>query len=153
MRVSTRGRYAVRAVLDLAMNFNEEPVPLAEISKRQGISLFYLEQLFNKMKKSGLVISKKGAGGGYVLSRSPRDITVGDIVRSVEGPIAPVRCAAEGKLAQCSRIEICPTTGLWKQLGDKIENFLDSITIRELCEEAAACAKAENGAAASKLTV
>jgi Rrf2 family transcriptional regulator, cysteine metabolism repressor len=141
MRISTRGRYAVRAVLDLAMNGGDAPVPLTEISKRQNISLFYLEQLFNKMKRDGLVTSKKGAGGGYALSRSARDITVGDIIRCVEGPIMPVRCAEERDGGSCPRIDQCPTSGLWKQLGDKIENFLDSITLKELSEEAAACEK------------
>jgi Rrf2 family transcriptional regulator, cysteine metabolism repressor len=144
VRVSTRGRYAVRAVLDLAVNCSNSPVPLTEISKRQDISLFYLEQLFNKLKKSGLVRSKKGAGGGYVLARSTREITVGDIIRCVEGPIVPVLCLADDKRGPCPRIEGCPTTGLWKQLGVKIENFLDSVTIKELCEEAEKCKKAES---------
>ena len=147
MRVSTRGRYAVRAVLDLAMNGSDTPVPLTEIAKRQGISLFYLEQLFNKLKKADIVHSKKGAGGGYVLARSSREITVGDVMRSVEGPIAPVHCATDSKRGRCPRMDECPTTGLWKQLGDKIENFLDSITIRELCDEAASCKKPENAPA------
>ncbi len=136
MRVSTRGRYGVRAVLDLAMNDSRAPVPLAEISKRQDISLFYLEQLFNKLKKAGIVRSKQGAGGGYTLARSPREITVGDIIRGVEGPIVPVRCAAVHSTAACKRIDNCPTTALWKRLGAKIDNYLDSITISELCEEA-----------------
>jgi Rrf2 family protein len=134
-------------VLDLAMNGADAPVPLTEISKRQGISLFYLEQLFNKLKKAEIVRSKKGAGGGYLLARSSREITVGDVIRSVEGPIAPVRCSAggatDGKRGRCPRMDECPTTGLWKQLGDKIENFLDSVTIRELSEEAASCKKPE----------
>ncbi|MFA6451778.1 MAG: Rrf2 family transcriptional regulator [bacterium] len=128
-------------MLDLAMNGGDSPVPLAEISKRQNISLFYLEQLFNKMKRAGLVASKKGAGGGYALSRSAREITVGDIIRCVEGPIMPVRCAEDGKREGCPRASQCPTSGLWKQLGDKIENFLDSVTLKELAEEAAACEK------------
>lgn len=138
MRVSTRGRYAVRAVLDLAMNGSGEPVRLAEISEREEISLYYLEQLFNKLKRGGIVKSRQGAGGGYTLARSTREITVGDIIRCVEGPVAPVRC--EGR---CSRVDNCTTTGLWKQLGDKIENFLDSITIKELCEDAVRRVKSE----------
>jgi len=138
MRVSTRGRYGLRAMLDLALNDAGGPIPLSEVSKRQGISLYYLEQLFNKLKKSGLVKSKPGAGGGYTLARATRDITVGDIIRCVEGPIAPVQCAdGNGGRKYCPRADDCIARALWKRLGAKIENFLDSVTLMELCEEAA----------------
>jgi Rrf2 family protein len=137
MRISTRGRYGLRAMLDLAMN--EEggrPVPLAEISMRQGISLTYLEQIFNRLRRGGLVASKQGAGGGYALSSATRDITVGDVIRCLEGPIAPVACAAaEPAAVDCSRASGCITRTLWMRLGAKIENFFDSISLKELCDE------------------
>jgi Rrf2 family iron-sulfur cluster assembly transcriptional regulator len=127
-------------VLDLALNDSQSPVRLSVISQRQDISLYYLEQLFNKLKRGGIVRSKQGAGGGYTLSRSAREITVGDIIRCVEGPVSPVECEG-GRRGRCLRIDSCPTTGLWKQLGEKIENFLDSVTIKELGDEAARCEK------------
>lgn len=139
MRVSTRGRYGLRAMLDLAMNEGDGPVPLSDISGREEISLYYLEQLFNKLKKAGLVTSKPGAGGGYTLAKPARKITVGDVIRCVEGPIAPVLCAVEGDGGKyCSRSDDCITRVLWKRLGEKIGDFLDSVTIDELCGEAAA---------------
>ena len=124
-------------MLDLALNDAGGPVPLSRISERQDISLHYLEQLFNKLKNAGIVRSRPGAGGGYMLARSPREITVGDIIRVVEGPIAPVKCTAEdGRRDVCPRVDDCVTHVMWKRLGAKIENFFDSVTIKELCDDA-----------------
>jgi len=116
------------------MNGGDRPVPLNEISERQDISLSYLEQIFNTMKRAGLVDSKPGAGGGYRLAREPEKITAGDVMRVVEGPMRPVDCGRGSCRIKCDRDGKCATQVLWNNLGSKIEEFLDSVTIKDLME-------------------
>lgn len=136
MRLSTRGRYAVRALLDLTLHMDNGFVSLQAISEREDISLHYLEQIFHKLKKQEIVKSKKGLGGGYVLAGKPEDISMGDIIRAVEGPIAPVYCVDEKcTKGKCPREKNCVTHQLWKRLEERMENFLDSVSLAQLKEE------------------
>ncbi len=137
MRLSTRGRYAVRALLDLTLHMEQGYVSLQAISQREDISLHYLEQIFHKLKKQNIVKSKKGLGGGYLLAEDAKEISIGDVIRAVEGPIAPVYCldekCAKGK---CPREKNCVTHQLWKRLEERMEGFLDSVSLDQLKEEA-----------------
>ena len=138
MRMSTRGRYALRAMLDLALYSDEGPVLRHDIATRQEISADYVAQLFQHLCAAGLVKGVKGPGGGYLLAHAPSTIRVGDIVRAVEGPIAAVQCvtATPGNQPTCRRAEGCTTRLLWVRLSEVIAQFLDAITLKELCEQA-----------------
>ena len=138
MRMSTRGRYALRAMLDLALHDEEGPVLRHDIATRQELSADYVAQLFQHLCAVGLVKGIKGPGGGYRLAHDPSSIRVGDIVRAVEGPISPVQCAtaALGGQPTCHRAEGCTTRLLWVRLSEVIAQFLDSITLKELCDQA-----------------
>lgn len=135
MKISTKGRYGVRAMLDLAANYSEGLSSLGSIAERQGISEGYLEQLFSTLKKSGLVLGTRGFQGGYSLSRSPGEIRVGDILRALEGSLAPVDCVKEGTAKSCKRIEYCATRPIWEKIRDEVNNIVDSITLEMLLEE------------------
>ena len=136
MRLSTRGRYALRAMIDLALHADERPVLRSDIAERQEISAHYTEQLFVKLRRAGLIESVKGPGGGYILAQSAEQIKAGDIVRTVEGPIALVYCVAPQQEADCHRVDGCVTHLLWKRLSDKVAEVLDSVTLKDLCDQA-----------------
>lgn len=137
MQLSTKGRYAVRAMFDLAFYSKGEPVPLSRISEREEISLHYLEQLFNKLRKGGVVSSVRGPSGGFKLAKLPAEITVEEIIRIVEGPIVPVNCTEHKKKnSSCHRADRCVTHLLWKRLGRNINEFLKSVTMQDLVDEA-----------------
>ena len=134
MKLSTRGRYGLRALIDLAVNQGDGTVSAQNIAKRQGISEGYLEQLIRIMKNGGLVISVRGAGGGYRLPRPAEKISVGDILRCLEGSLDAVECPAlEGN--DCSTADACVTKFVWKRINDAIANAVDSILLSELAEE------------------
>ncbi len=138
MKISTKGRYAVVAMYDLAMNFQTMPVSLKSIATRQGISEAYLEKLMSYLKKANLVESTRGAQGGYVLAKSPSEITVGDIIRVMQGPIAPVDCLLSIQPFDdqyCEKSDSCITKNVWQKVGQSIENVLDSITLADLCNQ------------------
>ncbi len=138
MQLSTKGRYAVRAMFDLSFYSKGEPVPLSRISEREEISLHYLEQLFNKLRKGGVVESVRGPAGGFKLAKKPAEITVEEIIRIVEGPIVPVACLEQkDKKKICHRAEKCVTYLLWKRLGKSITEVLGAITLQDLVDEAA----------------
>jgi len=143
IRVSTRGRYALRAMIDLALYADEGPVARHVIAARQEVSADYAAQLFRQLCVAGLVDSAKGPGGGYVLARDVADIRVGDVVRAVEGPIAVVRCVAPEDEPACDRADHCAAHLLWCDLSRVIEDFLDSVTLQDLCEQARQLAKVE----------
>jgi Rrf2 family protein len=136
MRLSTVGRYALRAMVDLACFGSEGPVVRHEIAARQEVSEQYLAQLFLKLKYAGLVESVRGPGGGYLLARGAHEITAGDVLRAVEETLAPVFCVADEGDAICHRADGCPTHWLWKRLGEAIRQTLDSVTLTELCAHA-----------------
>lgn len=129
MRLTTKGRYAVTAMLDLALHANSGPISLADISKRQGISLSYLEQLFAKLRRGELVTSVRGPGGGYLLSRTGAEIYVAQIVDAVNETIDATGCGGDG---DCQGGEICLTHHLWCDLSDQIHNFLSAISLASL---------------------
>ncbi len=129
MRLTTKGRYAVTAMLDLAIHSDARPVSLAEISKRQEISLSYLEQLFSKLRKSKLVDSIRGPGGGYKLSRPLEAIFVAQIVDAVNESIDATNCRGKGN---CQQGEVCLTHHLWSDLSDQIHHFLSGISLAKL---------------------
>ena len=138
IRVSTRGRYALRAMVDLAQHSGNRPVSRQEIAGRQAISADYLAQIFRQMQTAGLVEGVKGPGGGYRLGHDAALITVGDIIRAAEGPVAVVHCALpcpdEGP--SCSRLDHCATHQLWKQVSETLTAVLDSVTLKDLCSQA-----------------
>jgi Rrf2 family iron-sulfur cluster assembly transcriptional regulator len=134
VKLSTKGRYAVMAMVDLAHFSGGKPVALADIAARQGISLSYLEQLFGKLRRSSLVKSVRGPGGGYLLSRRGEDIRVSDIILAVDEPIKAVRCkpgTSAGCLQDKSR---CLTHDLWEELGNQIYLYLSSVTLADVCQ-------------------
>ncbi len=134
LRLSTKGQYGVRAMFELAKNFEKGPLTIKEIASRQDVSTAYLEQLLNKLRKSDLITSQKGPGGGYSINSKPEEISVGMILNSLEGPVAITQCldpAAKG----CKRVEGCVARLLWKSLGEKIEDFLDTINLNDLIRE------------------
>ena len=136
MRISTKGHYGVQAMFELAQHYGTGPVSLRAIAERQVISEHYLEQLIAGLRKAGLVSSVRGAQGGYILARDPADIKVGDIVRVLEGPIAPVECVNDNETEHCLRSEFCITRGVWEKVKDSIEDVLDSISLADMCREA-----------------
>ena len=138
MKISTKGEYAVRAMLDLTGQSHNYPVPLSNISIRQGISLHYLEQLFVKLRRARLVNSIRGPGGGYVLAKKSSEITIGDILRAVHEDLSIYECAdlnGNKNKSQCDKIENCITSILWQRLAKHISEVLNSITLDNLCKE------------------
>ena len=132
MNISTKGRYAVRALLDLSLNYKGTPILLRDIAKRQEISLAYLEQLISPLIKSGIIVSTRGSKGGIELARSPADIKLIEIITLLEGPILPVECLNNPE--RCKRFSNCITTDIWAELKDSIINFLEAITLQDLVE-------------------
>lgn len=134
MKISTKGRYALRMMIDIAENEEKGSVSLKDISKRQDISLKYLEQIVGLLTRAGFVKSRRGAGGGYVLTKSPEKYTVGDILRVTEGSLAPVACL-EGEENLCSKAESCKAVKYWQGLYDVINKYLDGTTLLDLTED------------------
>jgi Rrf2 family iron-sulfur cluster assembly transcriptional regulator len=129
MRLTTKGRYAVTAMLDLAIHNDQGPISLADISSRQGISLSYLEQLFARLRKQGLVVSTRGPGGGYSLSRPATETPIADVIAAVDEKVDTTRC---GGAADCQNNQRCLTHDLWSDLSDQIRHFLTSITLADI---------------------
>lgn len=134
MKLSTKGRYGVRAMFDLAMRHGSGPVSLRSIAERQGLSEHYLEQLIGTLRKAGLVKSVRGAYGGYVLTREPKEVTIGDIIRALEGPIAPAECVSEDSEFHCEYTEDCVTRMIWERLKNRIDEVLDEMNLDDLCQ-------------------
>ena len=131
MRISTKGRYAIKLMLDLATNDNGEPIRLKDVARRQEISEKYLEQIISVLNKAGYVKSVRGAQGGYLLKMEPKDYTVGMILRVTEGSLAPVDCAEDGS---CERISTCATAMLWKKISEAVNEVVDHTTLADLLE-------------------
>lgn len=129
MRLTTKGRYAVTAMLDLAVHHSEGPIALADISERQGISLSYLEQLFAKLRKTGLVASTRGPGGGYNLNKDAAEIPVADVIAAVDEAVDATRC---GGSKNCQGEVRCLTHDLWEDLSEQIRSFLSSVSLADL---------------------
>ena len=136
MLVSTKGRYALRIMIDLAEHQRDGYIPLKETAGRQGISEKYLEQIIAILNKAGFVKSTRGAQGGYRLSRDPAEYTVGQILRLTEGSLNPVPCLDScGGEVDCLRYDTCETVEVWKQLADAINGVVDNVTIADLAEK------------------
>lgn len=133
MMISTKGRYALRMMLDMALNNTGEPVRIKDISARQNISDKYLEQIVSVLNKSGLVRSIRGPQGGYQLSKTPEQYNVGEILRATEGSLAPVACL-DDEVNMCERQDDCVTLILWKKLDDAIKDIVDNTTLADLME-------------------
>lgn len=132
MRLTTKGRFAVTAMLDVALRDQHGPVTLAGIGTRQGISLSYLEQLFGKLRRHGLVESVRGPGGGYRLARPTESVSVSEIIQAVDERLDATQC---GGLENCQEDERCMTHGLWTTLNDKLNEYLSSVTLQDLVAE------------------
>lgn len=133
MKISTKGRYAVRVMLDLALNNNGECIKVKEIAARQGISEKYLEQIIAVLNKAGYVKSVRGAQGGYRIAKDPADYTVGMILRLTEGSLAPVACL-DDEVNSCTRQDTCATLRLWKMVNDSVSSVVDKVTLADLVE-------------------
>ncbi len=133
MRVSTRGEYGMRAMVALAHHYGSGPLSIADIARESSVPPAYLEQLIAPLRRAGIVDSKRGAHGGYVLSRAPENIKVGDVFRVMEGPIAPMECVSEDETDQtCPLIDGCETRPVWLKLRDSIVDAIDSQTLADL---------------------
>ena len=132
MRLTSKGRYAVSAMVDLTKQQQDGPVTLAAISERQFISLSYLEQLFRRLREGGLVNSVRGPGGGYTMARDPSEITVAEVIRAVNEPVHTTMC--ENGIRGCHRGNRCDTHQLWEALGQHIYRFLDAVTIQQVSD-------------------
>lgn len=133
MKISTKGRYALRLMLDLAVYNTGEPIALKDIARRQEISEKYLEQIISVLNKAGYVRSVRGAQGGYTLTRDTKDYTVGMILRLTEGELAPVNCVG-AEAVPCDRMDTCVTVKIWQRLYDAINGVVDGITLADLVE-------------------
>ena len=133
MKISTRGRYALRFMIDLAQHDNGEYIALKDISKRQDISVKYLEQITSLLSKFGILVSVRGPQGGYKLAKSPAEYKIGDILRITEGNLAPVACL-ESDVNTCEKKDVCKTLFLWEGLSKVVNEYLDSITLEHLVE-------------------
>ena len=131
MKLSAKGRYGARAALELALRYGAGPIMVREIAECQGISERYLEHILNSMRASGFVRSTRGARGGYELAKAPAEITLGDVIRSLEGPLDIVSCTRD---KDCDRVDNCVTMQVWKDVRDAIEGVLDRVTLADLAQ-------------------
>lgn len=134
MKLSTKGQYALEALLDLMTHSAGGQESLGNIARRRGISENYLEQIFNTLRKAGILESIRGAQGGYRLTREPRHISAGEVIRALEGPLSPVKCVCrnEGEGGQCPMAGCCATRWLWVEVAGKIDEVVDGITLADL---------------------
>lgn len=134
MKISTKGRYAIRLMLDLALNDTGEPISLKDVAKRQDISDKYLEQIISVLNRAGYVRSVRGAQGGYYLRKRPEEYTVGMILRLTEGSLAPVACIDGEDEINCDKQDSCVTVILWKKINDAISDVVDHTTLQDLVD-------------------
>ncbi len=132
MRLSTKGRYGARLMLELALNYGNGRVLLKDIARRQEISEGYLEHLLPPLKAAGLVNSARGPHGGYMLAKAPSEITLREVVQVLEGSLSPAECVDTPSV--CQRVHSCVTRDIWKELGEKISHTLESVTLRDMVE-------------------
>ena len=135
MRLSTKGRYGLKAMFDLAMNYGDKPVSLTTIAARQGVSVNYLEQLISPLRKAGFVRSVRGAQGGYLLNVSPEEITVKDVLVVLEGPLAPTDCVKDEKDSSCDNADYCVTRLIYEKMKESIDQVVTSITLKDMIDD------------------
>ena len=147
MRLSAKGEYGVRAMVYLALNYENGPVPLRAISQSENISQHFLEQIFAILRREGLIKSTRGAKGGYTLAHLPQHVYVGDIIRALEGPLFPVDCLSEDgqgdKNRRCNKTEDCLVRNVWEKLREHIDNLLDNISLQDMLDWSIENKKAE----------
>jgi Rrf2 family protein len=134
MILSTKGRYGLKMMYEFALNYGKGPMSLKDVAQKQQLSETYLEQLIAHLKKAGLVTSVRGAQGGYELIRKPEEITVGEIIRVLEGPLAPSECVMDDE-PECTKAEYCVTRLIWEKIRDSINNVVDSITLNDMVND------------------
>lgn len=132
MKLSTKGRYGVKAVVELAINYGGEPLSIKRISESESISENYLEQLFSSLRKADLIKSIRGAQGGYVLNKAPKDITIAELMNALEGPIEIADCVEDGS---CDNTDCCATRLLWSKIKKSIDDVLESITLQDIVDD------------------
>ena len=132
MKLSTKGRYGVKAMVDLAIHYGDAPVSIKTISQRQNISEYYLEQLFSPLRKAKLIISIRGAQGGYVLGKEPSEIKVSDVMDVLEGPVEVADCIDN---ASCTNVDCCATRLLWAKLKKSIDEVMESVTLQDIVDD------------------
>ncbi len=135
MRLSTKGRYGLKAMFDLAMNYGDKPVSLTTIAARQGVSVNYLEQLISPLRKAGFVRSVRGAQGGYLLNVKPDEITVKDVLETLEGPLAPTDCVKDDNDNSCDNASYCVTRLIYEKMKESIDQVVSSITLADMIED------------------
>lgn len=133
MKLSTKGRYGIHAMYDLALNAVTAPQPIKAVAERQGIPESYLEQLVGQLRRAGLLRSTRGAQGGYILSRPAREISVGDVLRALEGDLAIVDCLTDA--SPCDKACSCPTRVVWQKVSSALEEAVDSITLQDMVDD------------------
>lgn len=132
MKLSTKGRYGVKAVVELAINYGSEPISIKKISESQKISEYYLEQLFSALRKADIIKSIRGPKGGYVLSREPKDITIADVINVLEGPIEIASCIENDC---CNNIDCCATRLLWSKIKNSIDDVMESVSLQDIVDD------------------
>lgn len=132
MKISTRGRYGIRMMLVLALHYEQGTIPLRTIAKEQGISEKYLEQIVNPLMKAGIVKSFRGAQGGYILTNPPDQITVGEILRILEGSLSPVDCV---DYENCPNVDACVSLSIWRKMKEALDEVVDAITLADMVQE------------------
>ncbi|MGH2668372.1 MAG: RrF2 family transcriptional regulator [bacterium] len=135
MKISTKGDYATRAMQDLALHYDRGPIQIEEIARRQHLPVRYLEQILLGLKRAGFLQSKRGVSGGYYLAKHPREITMGAIIRAMEGPIIPIYCVGSGKREVCIEEPHCSLRDIWADVRDAVEGILDQTTLEDLCRQ------------------
>lgn len=135
MKFSTKSRYGLRAMIELALHYTEDPISVKTIAEKQGISEAYLERLMSTLARRRLAKSIRGAQGGYLLSRDPAKVKVGEVIRALEGDIVPVDCVNKEDPAECDRFEICVSRIVWGRVQEAVNDTLDSITLQDLVDE------------------
>ena len=135
MKLSTKGKYGVRALFEISRNYGKGPLAIKEIAERQQISISYLEQILHKLAKAGIIESVRGPHGGYELAKKPVDLTIGDVIRALEGPIALSHCLEPGISGECYQADDCVARMVWTRVGEKIEEALDSISFDQLLRQ------------------
>ena len=133
MRVSAKGDYATRAMQDLALHYEKGPIQIEDIARRQHLPARYLEQILLSLKRAGFLESKRGMSGGYYLAKPPREITIGAIIRAVEGPIIPIFCVGSGKREICIEEPHCCLRDIWADVRDAVAKIVDQTTLEDLC--------------------
>ncbi len=134
MRISTKGDYATRALQDLALHYDRGPIPIEKIASRQGLPVRYLEQLLLNLKRSGFLLSKRGVNGGYSLAKAPGQITLGDILRAVDGPIEPIYCLTQSPREECAYETDCVLRDVWADVNRAVSAIVDRTTLQDLCD-------------------